>query len=90
MSTAGDGASIRAVPGVVSVVIAIGDDLTSAATSIDAVRALRRDDLEIELVLVSAAERFGALADLDRTATAVDAGAGASVVARRKIGRAHV
>jgi glycosyltransferase involved in cell wall biosynthesis len=86
VSTPARATVVRADPGVVSIVIAVGDDLTAAATSVDAVRALRRDDLEIELVLVSTAERFGTLVDLDPTATAVDAGAGASVVACRNAG----
>ena len=47
-------ADIPAIPGVVSVVLAVGDDLTAAAASLDALGQCVTDGIEIELVVAGA------------------------------------
>jgi glycosyltransferase involved in cell wall biosynthesis len=82
-------ADVPAVPGVVSVVLAVGDDLTAAAASVDALAQCVTDDLEVELVVVGASSVVGALRDLAPTATILDAGPDASIVAGRNAA-AHI
>jgi len=79
-------ADVRADVGVVSVVLAVDGDLTAAARTVDALRRLDTEGIEIDLVLAGSSAAVAALADLAPGAVVADGGAGAGVVRCRNAG----